>query len=36
MGVFFEDPEESDPLKVMFRWIESLPFNKPGSTAREK
>ena len=29
MGVFFEDPEESDPLKVLFRWIESLPINKP-------
>jgi acetyl esterase/lipase len=25
MGVFFEDPEESDPLRVLFRWIESLP-----------
>lgn len=28
MGLFFENPEESDPLKVLFRWIESLPFNK--------
>lgn len=25
MGVFFEDTENSDPLKVLFRWIESLP-----------
>ncbi|MBN1892630.1 MAG: alpha/beta hydrolase [Clostridiales bacterium] len=28
MGLFFESPEESDPLKVLFRWIESLPLNK--------
>jgi hypothetical protein len=25
MGVFFEDTEESLPLKILFRWIESLP-----------
>ncbi len=25
MGVFLADPENSDPLKVLFRWIESLP-----------
>ncbi len=25
MGVFFDDPETSDPLKVLFRWVESLP-----------
>ncbi len=30
MGVFFEDPEESDPLKVLFRWIECLPPLKVG------
>ncbi|MBN1775464.1 MAG: alpha/beta hydrolase, partial [Clostridiales bacterium] len=30
MGVFFEDPEESDPLKVLFRWIECLPLRKAG------
>jgi hypothetical protein len=30
MGLFFEDPEESDPLKVLFRWIECLPLSKAG------
>ena len=25
VGVFLQDPEESNPLKVLFRWIESLP-----------
>jgi hypothetical protein len=30
MGLFFEDPEESDPLKVLFRWIECLPLSKVG------
>jgi len=30
MGLFFEDPEESDPLKVLFRWIECLPQRKVG------
>lgn len=24
MGVFFDDPEKSEPLKVLFRWVESL------------